>query len=168
MAQSPAEKVSSFRAKHREGRVTSDSVLTRMAREQAEAMAARDELDHNAAGDFSRRIAPSGAGNAAENIAYGHTTFDKTLDQWIKSPPHRRNLLLRNATRMGVANARSARTGRTYWAMVIAGGYEKPVPANVKQPGTTRRVSQMAKPQDQRPPRKQARTCTINLLGLCL
>ena len=68
--------------------------------------------------------APAGAGRAAENIAYGYDSFPKTLDQWINSSGHRRNLLLRNASRVGVASVKSSATGRTYWAMVIAGDYE--------------------------------------------
>lgn len=177
-AQSPADKVSSFRVQHREGRVTSDATLTRLAREQAEAMAAKDILDHDAAGDFNRRIAPTGAGNAAENIAYGNTTFDKTLDQWIRSPSHRKNLLLRNATRFGVANAKSQKTGRTYWAMVIAGGYEpRPEPkakSKAKEPVAKLRTapSEATKraPKAPKAPKASAakKTCTISLLGLCL
>ena len=52
------------------------------------------------------------------------TAFPKTLDQWINSSGHRKNLLLPGATRVGVASVKSAKTGRMYWAMVIAGDYE--------------------------------------------
>src|ERR1700753_1635761 len=61
-----AEAISSFRLKHGEVRVTSDAVLNRIAQEQAHAMATRDKLDHEVAGAFSSRIAPSHAGRAAE------------------------------------------------------------------------------------------------------
>ena len=59
---SPAALISSFRAKHGEAHVTRDATLDRIALEQARAMAARDNLSHEALGSFSRRIAPSGAG----------------------------------------------------------------------------------------------------------
>ncbi len=72
------------------------------------------------------RVGPAGAGRAAENIAYGYDGFPKTLDQWINSSGHRKNLLLPGATRVGVASVKSAKTGRMYWAMVIAGDYERP------------------------------------------
>jgi hypothetical protein len=62
----------------------------------------------------------------AEQQTYGYESFPKTLDQWINSSGHRRNLLLHNGSRVGVANAKSSATGRTYWAMVIAGDYERP------------------------------------------
>src|SRR5258707_821454 len=101
-ADSPAEMISKFRLGHGEVRVTSDSTLNRIAAEQARAMAAKDNLSHEALGSFTSRIAPSRAGRAAENIAYGYDNFEKTLGQWINSSEHRKNLLLRNATRLGI------------------------------------------------------------------
>ncbi len=60
------------------------------------------------------------SGRAAENIAYGYDSFEQTPDQWIASTGHRKNLSLRNASRAGVASARSASSHRMYWAMEIA------------------------------------------------
>src|SRR5664279_315813 len=116
-AASPAEMISGFRLKHGEGRVVTDATLDRIALEQAKAMAARDKLDHEVLGSFGSRIAPSKAGRAAENIAYGYDSFTKTLDQWINSSGHRQNLLMKGASRIGVASAKSSTTGRTYWAL---------------------------------------------------
>ena len=123
---SPAAMISDFRQLHGEGRVTLDATLTRIAHEQAAAMAAKNQLDHDVLGRFNARMSPAGAGRAAENIAYGYDSFPKTLNQWINSPGHRQNLLLRNASRVGVASVKSSTNGRTYWAMVIAGDYELP------------------------------------------
>src|SRR6516165_3179286 len=95
----PAEMISNFRLQHGEGRVTMDSTLNRIAREQAAAMAAKDVLDHDVLGSFSSRVAPSGSGRAAENIAFGYDSFTKTLDQWIDSSGHRKNLLMPGASR---------------------------------------------------------------------
>jgi uncharacterized protein YkwD len=64
-------------------------------------------------GSFTRRVAPARAGRAAENIAYGYDNFEKTLGQWIDSSGHRRNLLLHNASRVGIARARDASGKRT-------------------------------------------------------
>jgi uncharacterized protein YkwD len=66
-------------------------------------------------------VANLNAERAAENIATGYNTFPKTLDQWIGSYGHRSNLLMHEATRVGIASARSPKSGETYWAMVIAG-----------------------------------------------
>jgi hypothetical protein len=68
---SPAEMISDFRMKHGERRVTMDPTLSRIALEQAKAMAAKDTLDHEVLGPFGSRIGPARSGRAAENIAYG-------------------------------------------------------------------------------------------------
>jgi len=149
--------ISEFRLKHGEGRVTLDATLTRIAHEQAAAMAAKDRLDHDVLGRFNARVSPAGAGRAAENIAYGYDSFPKTLDQWINSSGHRRNLLMKHASRVGIANVKSSATGRTYWAMVIAGDYGRPKLTNVVQQAAA------AKP--------KARTkeaCRIKILSICL
>src|ERR1700745_884189 len=82
-AESPAELISGFRLKHGEVRVVRDATLDRIALEQARAMAAKDDLSHEVLGSFTMRIAPARAGRAAENIAYGYDSFEKTLGQWI-------------------------------------------------------------------------------------
>jgi uncharacterized protein YkwD len=120
-AATPAELISSYRLAHGEGKVTTDPVLNRIAQEQANAMAARDRLDHSVLKPFSDRVASLNAERAAENLAYGYDTFPKTLDQWIGSVGHRQNLLMHEATRVGIASAKSPKSGDTYWAMVIAG-----------------------------------------------
>jgi Cysteine-rich secretory protein family len=151
---SPASMISEFRAKHGEGGVVIDATLSRIALDQARAMAAKDRLDHDVLGSFNSRMAPAKAGRAAENIAFGHDGFAKTLDQWINSAGHRKNLLLPKATRVGVASAKSA-TSRTYWAMVIAGDYETPRPAAGKKTA----------PKDEK--RAPAQSCRMKLLGIC-
>ena len=156
-AASPAVMISDFRLKHGEGRVTLDATLTRIAHEQAAAMAAKDQLDHDVLGRFNARVTPAGAGRAAENIAYGYDSFPKTLEQWINSSGHRRNLLLHNGSRVGVANVKSSLTGRTYWAMVIAGDYERP-----KLTKVVKRAA-VAKP---KAPTKEP--CRIKILSICL
>ncbi len=119
-AASPAELISGFRHQHGEGTVTIDPALNRIAQEQAKAMAARDTMDHAVLRPFSDRVANLDAERAAENLAVGDATFAKALDQWIASYGHRRNLLMHEATRVGIASARS-KSGEIYWAMEIAG-----------------------------------------------
>ncbi|MGA7583744.1 MAG: CAP domain-containing protein [Pseudolabrys sp.] len=115
----PAALISAFRRQHGEGSVTIDGALTRIAQEQANAMAVRDSLDHNALAPFSSRMSRSRFNRAAENIAYGHADFASTLKQWTNSAGHRANLLLHGAKWIGVAHAQNGR--RMYWAMVIGG-----------------------------------------------
>lgn len=164
MADSPAEQISGFRLKHGEGRVVRDSTLDRIAMDQARAMAAKDDLSHETLGPFNRRIAPAGAGRAAENIAYGYDNFEKTLVQWIDSSGHRKNLLLHNASRVGIASAKDASGKRTYWAMVIAGDYEPKKGKGRKDTeplvAVKREVTPASKP--------KASNCHVKLLGLCI
>jgi uncharacterized protein YkwD len=113
----PAVLISAFRHQCGEDSVVISAALTRIAQEQANAMAMRDSLDHNVLAQFSNRIGRSGFSRAAENIAFGHADFARTLEQWINSAGHRANLLLRGAKWIGVAHAQNGR--RMYWAMVI-------------------------------------------------
>ena len=145
----PAQMISSYRLQHGKTNVIVDRTLTTMAQEQATAMASRDRLDHSVLAPFSSRIASAGSQRAAENIAYGHDSFPQTLNQWIKSAEHRKNLLMDGASLVGVASAKSSRTSRTYWAMVIAGGSKRS-----KAPPAKRQ--------------KQPRACRITILNLCL
>jgi hypothetical protein len=163
-AESPAELISSFRLKHGEARVVRDATLDRIALEQAQAMAAKNDLSHEVLGPFTRRIAPARAGSAAENIAYGYEGFEKTLGQWIDSSGHRKNLLLHSASRVGIASARDATGKRTYWAMVIAGDYEP-------KPGKNKRdkeplVAVKREAARSSPPKSSG--CHIKLLSLCI
>jgi uncharacterized protein YkwD len=156
VAASPAQLISEFRVKNGEGRVTMDATLNAIAQDQAKAMAAKDSLDHDVLGSFTSRIARANAGRAAENIAYGYDSFDKTLAQWIDSSGHRKNLLLPKATRVGIASATSAATHRIYWAMEIAGDYETTRPAVASRP---------VKPAPRKP---AAASCRFRILGVCL
>jgi len=165
-AESPAELISSFRLKHGEVRVVRDATLDRIALDQARAMAAKDDLSHEVLGPFNGRIAPAGAGRAAENIAYGYESFEKTLGQWIDSSGHRKNLLLHNASRVGVASARDASGKRTYWAMVIAGDYE---PKSKGKRDKRDREPLVAVVREAKPSsRAKSSDCHIRVLGLCI
>jgi hypothetical protein len=163
-AESPAELISSFRLKHGEVRVMRDATLDRIALEQARAMAAKDNLSHEVLGSFIRRIAPARARGAAENIAYGHESFEKTLGQWIDSSGHRKNLLLHNASRVGIASAKDASGKRTYWAMVIAGDYESKPDKRKRDMEPLVAVKREAAPSG----RPKTSDCHIKVLSLCI
>lgn len=149
-AQTPAELISSYRHEHGEGKVTIDPLLNRIAQEQAKAMAAKDVLDHDVLRPFSARVVSLGPRKSAENIAYGYDNFPKTLNQWSESFGHRRNLLMHDASRVGIASARNEKNGKTYWAMVIAAPEPKRV-ASAKGKKTA-----------------EARPCRLMLNDLCL
>jgi uncharacterized protein YkwD len=170
-AEQPAELISGFRLKNGEVRVVRDATLDRIALKQAQAMAAKDTPSHEVLGHFTGRVAPARAGRAAENIAYGYESFEKTLGQWIDSSGHRKNLLLHNASRVGVASAKDASGKRTYWAMVIAGDYEpkskgKRNRERDREPlvAVQREIKPPAKPSS----RSKSSSCHIKLFSLCI
>ena len=109
-------------------------------------------------------------GRAAENIAYGYESFEKTLGQWIDSSEHRKNLLLHNASRVGIASAKDASGKRTYWAMEIAGDYEDKKPKSIK--GRKEKEPVVAVKRELAVKREAAAApaasqCHIKLLSLC-
>jgi len=163
-AGSPAELISTFRLKHGEIRVVRDATLDRIALDQARAMATKDSLSHEVLDSFNRRIAPARAGRAAENIAYGYESFEKTLGQWIDSSCHRKNLLLHNASRIGIASAKDASGKRTYWAMTIAGDYEPKPGKGKRYIGPLLAVKREGAPSS----RPRPSDCRIRVLSLCI
>ncbi len=102
------------------GKVQFDSALNAMAQRQSDAMLAAKTMSHDVAGGFSSRIAQSGisAPYAAENVAYGYASANSVFEGWRQSSGHNANMLLAQATRVGVAMARDS--GGIYWTMVLA------------------------------------------------
>src|SRR5256884_702408 len=90
-------------------------------------------------------------------------SFEKTFGQWIDSSGHRKNLLLHNASRVGIASARDGSGKRTYWAMVIAGDYEpKSKGKRNKEPLVA--VKRKAAPASG----LKSSSCRIKVLSLCI
>lgn len=112
--------INSFRAQNGLGPVSVDPVLIEAARYQAVAMASRDVLSHEVAGDFTTRMNNAGFvyANATENVGAGHTSVADAINAWIRSPHHRENMLMRDATRMGMVKADAPQSRyRSYWAL---------------------------------------------------
>jgi uncharacterized protein YkwD len=114
----PQSEISGYRKRFGLSAVTVDSKLTELASKQANAMAERGSMDHNAYAPFRSRIAAYGTASAAENIAMGTRTFEETLAAWKASSGHNANLLMSRATRIGLASA--SRNGTRYWALILA------------------------------------------------
>jgi len=121
--------LSAYRVSHGLGSVRLDPALNAMAQRQADAMVAANEMSHDAAGDFSSRLAAAGIDVpwAGENIGGGYYSTGEAMRGWRESPEHNANLLKPQATRFGIAIAKDARTSlRVYWAMEVAAEAEKP------------------------------------------
>ena len=122
-APTAASMISGYRANNGLPPVTVDPDLMKMADAQAQAMAGRDKLDHNVLRSFSDRLNAQGyrARNAAENIGAGYHTFAEAFSGWRDSPPHRANMLLAGATRMGIAAVYAPKSKyKVFWALILA------------------------------------------------
>jgi uncharacterized protein YkwD len=119
-ARQAAAMISRYRAAHGLGPVKVDAQLGRAAEHQARAIAITGEVTH---GDFAGRMKQYGIrGGAAENLAAGKNTLEGTMDQWTSSPGHNANLLMHQASRIGLVRAESPGTRYNhYWALVLAG-----------------------------------------------
>lgn len=122
-AAAAASMISGYRANNGLPAVALDPELMRLAQAQAEAMAKRDKLDHGAGKPFVQRLKTSGydARTAAENISAGYHTLAEAFSGWRDSNPHRANMLLAGATRMGIAAVYTpASKYKIYWSLILA------------------------------------------------
>jgi uncharacterized protein YkwD len=118
-----AAMISEYRTNNNLPAVTIDPQLTKLAQAQTEIMAKRDRLDHNAGKPFVARLKASGydAKGAAENISAGYHTLAEAFSGWRDSPPHRANMQLKGATRMGIAAVYTPSSKfKVYWTLILA------------------------------------------------
>ena len=88
-----------------------------------QAMASRDTLSHDVARSFHDRLKGGGyrARTAAENVGAGYHTLAQAFSGWRDSPPHRANMLLKGATRMGIAAVYAPKSKyKVFWALILA------------------------------------------------
>jgi uncharacterized protein YkwD len=114
--------INSFRAQNGLGPVSVDSAVIEAARYQAVAMASRDVLSHEVAGDFTTRMNNAGFtyATATENVGAADRTVADSINAWIRSPHHRENMLMREAKYMGMIRASAPGSRyRTYWALIL-------------------------------------------------
>jgi uncharacterized protein YkwD len=127
-AAAAASMISGYRANNGLPAVALDPELMRLAQAQAEVMAKRDKLDHGAGKPFVQRLKTSGydARTAAENISAGYHTLAEAFSGWRDSSPHRANMLLAGATRMGIAAVYTpASKYKVYWSLILAAPDDK-------------------------------------------
>jgi uncharacterized protein YkwD len=122
-ADAAASMISGYRRNNGLGDVSLDPQLMRMAEDQARAMATKDKLDHDVAGNFQQRLRRSGyrAQTGAENIGAGYHTLAEAFSGWRDSPGHKANMLLKGATQMGIAAVYVPNTKyKVFWALILA------------------------------------------------
>ena len=122
-AAAAASMLSGFRQNNGLPAVTIDVQLMALADQQARAMVARDRLTHEAGGPFTTRLRKAGYRSkaAAENVSAGYYTLAEAFSGWRDSKPHRDNMLLKGATRMGIAAVYSPNSKyKVFWALIMA------------------------------------------------
>ena len=102
--------------------VRTEPALCRAAQAHAEDLARRDILDHTGRDgrELGKRLTAAGFRwrAAAENLARGSEISGEIVELWLKSPPHRRNLLRADLDQAGVGVAFGA-TGAV-WVLDLA------------------------------------------------
>lgn len=127
-AAAAASMFSGYRSNNGLDPLTLDPELMKLAQAQAKAMAKRDKLDHNISKPFVARLKASGydAKIAAENVGAGYHTLAEAFSGWRDSPPHRANMLLAGATRLGIAAVYAPNSKyKVFWSMILAAPDDK-------------------------------------------
>jgi uncharacterized protein YkwD len=123
-ASAAASMISGYRANHGLPPVALDPALMRLAEAQARTMAERDRMAHNSGGAaFVERLRRSGydAKVAGENISAGYHSLAEAFSGWRDSPPHRANMLLKGADRMGIAAIHAPGSKyKVFWTLIMA------------------------------------------------
>ncbi len=114
-----------------------DLLLVSAARAHAEDLARTGTIGHEGSDGSTPAQRVTAAGyvwtSVGQNVATGQTSPEEVVTAWMKSEPHRRNLLNPRFTSAGMAtiDAPATRWG-TYWVMVYAGGAQTPAPGSVR------------------------------------
>ena len=127
-AAAAASIISGYRSNNGLDAVVLDPELMRLAQAQADVMAKRNKLDHDTARPFLTRLKGSGydAKVAAENIGAGYHTLAEAFSGWRDSPPHNSNMLLKGATRIGIAAVYAPGSKyKVFWTLILAAPDDK-------------------------------------------
>jgi uncharacterized protein YkwD len=116
--------INQVRARHGAGPVRMEDRLVEAALSHSLMMAQKGKMAHQFGRGtrFRDRIKKAGIyGSAAENVGAGYSSMQSAIDGWLRSPGHRRNLLNRKLTHIGMAAAvNPASKYRTYWTLILA------------------------------------------------
>jgi uncharacterized protein YkwD len=98
--------------------------LTEAAKNHSRDLAKWDRISHYGSDGSNPwdRVKRSGynAKVAAENVGTGQVTVDEVMKGWQNSPGHNKNLLLSDASDMGIALVQDNKTEfKTFWTLVV-------------------------------------------------
>ncbi len=133
-----ASMISGYRRNNGLGAVEADPALTAIARSHAQAMARANKVSHDlGSGNLNRRASSAGYRyeRINENVAAGYHTLAEAFSGWRESPDHRRNLLMPDAEKMGIAVAQLPGSKyKVFWVLVMAKPEKAPAPAPASRP----------------------------------
>ena len=117
--------INGYRQSQGIGTVSLNPSLMSLARGYASALANDARFNRNVRpdGKLNARLVSAGYDAAAvqESVTAGYHTFAEAFSGWRDSPPHRRTMLMKNATEMGIAAAYVPNTRyKVYWVLVMA------------------------------------------------
>jgi uncharacterized protein YkwD len=122
-----ASMLSDYRRNNGLPAVTVDPALMTIAEQQARSMVTRDRV--SAGGSLTTRLRKAGyrSKTAAENVSAGYYTLAEAFSGWRDSPPHRQNMLLKGATRIGIAAIYSPNSKyKVFWSLILAEPADEP------------------------------------------
>ena len=101
-----------------------NTALTEAAKNHSRDLAKWDRISHYGSDgsnpwDRVKRVGYN-AKVTAENVGTGQVTVDEVMKGWQNSPGHNKNLLLGDATHMGIALVQDNKTEfKTFWTLVV-------------------------------------------------
>ncbi|PVB61574.1 hypothetical protein DCO57_11565 [Labrenzia sp. 011] len=124
-AATAAQMISQYRINNGLAPVTPDAQLSAIASSQADAMAAAGTVKASLAGgqQLATRMRSIGEPKtaASENVSAGYRTFAEAFSGWRESPKHNEVLLMKDATRLGIATAYAPNAKhKVFWSLVMA------------------------------------------------
>ena len=116
--------INAYRKQHNLKPVELNPQLTSAAKDHARDLAKWDRISHYGSDGSNPwdRVKRSGYNPrvAAENVSTGQASVDEVFKGWRESEGHNKNLLLPDATQMGIALVRDPKTEfKTFWALVM-------------------------------------------------
>ena len=117
--------INSYRQSQGVGEVSLNPALMSLANSYAASLAnsARTNRNVQPDGKLHARLQSAGyqAADVDESVTAGYHTFAEAFSGWRDSPPHRKTMLMKNATEMGIAAAYAPNTRyKVYWVLVMA------------------------------------------------
>lgn len=116
--------INGYRSKKGLKPLTMNDKLTQAAKRHSADLARHDRIAHKGSDgtDPWDRVRKTGykARLAAENVGAGQLSLAEVFKGWQDSPEHDKNLLLPDATHMGIALVQNPDTGfKTFWTLVL-------------------------------------------------